>query len=129
MPSRPPRSCPRCSQPVTVGQPCPRCQKTTRREVDRERGTATQRGYGTQHRWFRVNVLRRDPVCTCPGCPRCKGTPCGMIATEADHYPRSRRELEAEGLNPNEARYGRGLCKPCHSHHTTQAQPGGWNRR
>ena len=125
MPTRPPRSCPRCSRPVTVGTPCPTCQATTRHEVDRERGTAAERGYDTRHRWFRHNVIRRDPVCTCPGCGSCSGTPCGALSTEADHYPLSRRELVEQGLNPNLAEHGRGLCKPCHSSHTAQAQPGG----
>jgi 5-methylcytosine-specific restriction protein A len=50
-----------------------------------------------------------------------------MPATVADHWPKSRKQLEAEGLDPNEPSYGRGLCASCHGKETAKHQPGGWN--
>jgi 5-methylcytosine-specific restriction protein A len=91
-----------------------------RREADRARGTATERGYSSAgHQGFRERVLTRDPICVL----------CGLqLSTVADHYPKSRKELQALHLNPNDPQYGRGLCKPCHDSSTAAAQPGGWNR-
>ena len=87
------------------------------RQADRARGTATERGYTSKgHRTFRQAVLTRNPVCVL----------CPSIATVADHHPRSRRELELAGLDPNDPQYGRGLCQPCHSRETARHQPGGW---
>ena len=71
------------------------------------------------HRAFRRAVLRRDPLCVL----------CGQLATIADHYPTSRRDLEAQGLNPNDPNAGRGLCATCHNRETARHQPGGWNAR
>ena len=75
--------------------------------------------YGTAaHRRFRAAVLRRDPVCVL----------CGLaLATVADHWPLSRKELEERGMDPNDPAYGRGLDKQCHDRSTAQLQPGGWN--
>lgn len=89
--------------------------------ADRRRGTSAERGYASAgHRAFRDAVLRRDPVCVV----------CGLAeATVADHFPRSRRQLAALGLNPNDARFGRGLCGRCHSAETARHQPGGWADR
>jgi len=63
-------------------------------------------------------VLDRDPICVL----------CRLAAsTVADHWPTSRRDLEAAGLDPNDPARGRGLCKPCHDRETARNQPGGWN--
>lgn len=90
-----------------------------RRAADRQRGTAAQRGYNTAgHQRFRRSVLSRDPICVL----------CRLAqSTVADHYPRSRKELEALGLNPDDPQHGRGLCKPCHDTETAAHQPGGWH--
>ena len=90
-----------------------------RREGDRRRGTATERGYtGKGHKAFRTAVLMRDPICVL----------CGVaFSTVADHYPRTRKELLELGLDPNDPQYGRGLCKTDHDRETAKNQPGGWN--
>lgn len=63
----------------------------------------------TGHRAFRAAVLERDPVCV----------ECGKAPSYiADHYPTERIDLIQQGLNPNDPRYGRGLCKPCHDKRT-----------
>ena len=96
---------------------CPACQT----KADRERGTAAQRGYGREHRdRFREGVLSRNPICVL-----CHAA----WATVADHWPKDRRQLVAEQLDPNDPQYGRGLCASCHGRHTAEAQPGGWADR
>lgn len=104
-----------CAEP-TSGGACPAHLV----EAETRRGTARQRGYGTAHeRRFRPGVLARDPVCV-----ECRQA----WSTVADHWPLSRRELEAAGLDPDNPDHGRGLCKACHDTATTRTQPGGWHR-
>lgn len=95
-----------------------RCQ-AHRREGDRRRGTATERGYtGRGHQGFRRAVLQRDPICVL----------CDVaFSTVADHYPISKRDLIEQGLNSNDPQYGRGLCELCHNRSTAVEQPGGWH--
>lgn len=90
-----------------------------RRQADRYRGTAAERGYNSAaHRRFRAAVLYRDPICVV----------CDVaVAVVADHWPRDRRVLVDLGLDPNDPQHGRGLCIPCHSSETAANQPGGWN--
>ena len=112
MPNRlkPPCSRPDCDQT----KPCP-----VHGRDRRQRGTARQRGYGVRHEErFRRGVLDAQPVCVL-----CRQQP----ATEADHWPRSRQQLEAQGLDADDPQFGRGLCKSCHSRSTAAEQPGGWN--
>ena len=102
--------------PATEGSRC----ATHRRQGDKARGTATQRGYNTRgHQTFRNGVLTRDPICTL----------CHLaLSTVADHWPDSKRDLGEAGLDSNDPTRGRGLCKPCHDAETAQHQPGGWHR-
>jgi len=109
--------CARCPEVIPSGTLCPACQAAARAK----RGSAATQGYGRRHReTFRAAVLARDPVCKL--CLK-------AWATEADHWPLSRRELVAAGLDPDDPQHGRGLCKPCHSRETARHQPGGWNDR
>lgn len=110
-------STPGCPEFAPNGGRGPEC----RAEAEAARGTSRQRGYGADHeRLFRRPVLERDPVCVL-----CRAAP----SKHADHWPLSRKDLVAEGLNPNDPKRGRGLCTPCHSKETAQHQPGGWNAR
>jgi len=109
-----------CSQPGCPeihpgpGSRCP----AHRKQADRDRGTASQRGYNSRgHANFRRAVLTRDPICVA-----CRARP----STIADHFPMSRKELIDAGLNPDDPSHGRGLCKPCHDHSTAEHQPGGF---
>lgn len=117
MPSRAPRRCttPGCPRPpVPPGSRCAQCG------TPRPRPSATAQGYGAEHRArFRARVLARDPVCVL-----CQDAP----AEHADHWPRSKRELRAAGLDEHHPGYGRGLCQRCHSRETAGHQPGGWAR-
>jgi hypothetical protein len=120
-------STPGCPAIIPAGQG--RCEEC-KRKAEAERGTSTQRGYGgAGHKAFRQAVLARDPICMMGDCLR--------PSRHADHHwippgethPWGRREIVAAGLNPNDPKYGRGLCGPCHSRATAKHQPGGWNRR
>ena len=99
---------------------CDDCTRDHARQLDARRESQTQRGYNSRgHRRFRRVVLARDPLCVI----------CGAVATVADHWPTSRRDLVAQGLNPNDPSRGRGLCASCHGKETAEHQPGGWNDR
>lgn len=84
--------------------------------TDARRPPPRHRGYDHTHATrFRAPVLRRDPVCVL-----CKQAP----SRHADHWPHTRRQLEAMGENPNDPKWGRGLCHPCHSTHTATTDGG-----
>lgn len=120
-----PCSRPGCPELVASGR-CTTCQG----QADKRRGTRQERGYGKAHtNRFRPGVLRRHPLCVCEDQDHGHGPRCLAPSTVADHYPRSRRELVATGLDPNDPKHGRGLCKPCHDRHTAEAQPGGFLAR
>jgi 5-methylcytosine-specific restriction protein A len=107
---------PGCGEFTDQGGRCPDC----RAAAEKKRGTARQRGYSREHEQrFRPGVLAVHPMCVL----------CGQRpSVHADHHPLSRRQLIERGLDPNDPRYGRGLCQPCHSRETAQHQPGGWNQ-
>ena len=111
-------STPGCPElfPASEGSRC----ANHRRQAERARRPQGNPYSTTGHRRFRNTVLTRDPICT--ACHQ-------ALSTVADHYPRTRRELEDAGLNPNDPTYGRGLCKSCHDTHTAHTTPGGWNAR
>ena len=106
VPSSPPRPCSQCGQPVVSRGKCARHAG----QADRQRGTASERGYDTMHQSkFRARVLGdAGYVCVL----------CGEKATVADHFPRTRKELVAAGCDANFPGYGRALCKRCHDRHT-----------
>ena len=111
------RVCTQCPTLVPQGTGrCPACRSAADKARNQE-----PRGYTTAgHQTFRAEVLARDPICKV--CVK-------AWATVADHYPLSRRELIDAGLDPNDPKHGRGLCKRCHDRETSQNQPGGWNAR
>ena len=111
---------PGCPTVVETSGRCPDCRAQvarTRRATD-----PMQRAYTSpRHRRFRRLVLKRDPQCVL----------CGAVASVADHYPVSRRDLVAQGLDPDDPARGRGLCASCHGRETATNpdQAGGWNAR
>ena len=76
-----------------------------RREYDQERGSASRRGYDAGWRVFRIDYLRRHPLCV--DCRR-------ALATEVHHRIKYR---DRPDLKRDEANL-RPLCKPCHSRRT-----------
>lgn len=86
--------------------------RTARRTSDNKRGNSTQRGYTSDaHKRFRKLVLAHDPICVL-----CQQRP----SVVADHYPVSRKDLVAQGLDPDDPQYGRGLCVGCDRLQTAQ---------
>ena len=116
-----PCATPGCPNAIPPGVTrCEDCTRAYDADLRTRRDKVTNRHYNTKgHRGFRRRVLARDPLCVL----------CGAVATDADHYPLSLRELMDAGLNPNDPSRGRGLCKSCHSRETAEHQPGGWNDR
>jgi 5-methylcytosine-specific restriction protein A len=114
MPHSPPSPCTRCGQPVVRSG---KCQKHLD-QYERRRGSATDRGYGRRHRdTFRPGVLaQNNGMCVWPECT--------ARASVADHYPRTRRELVAAGLDPDDPRHGRPLCAPHHNAWTASTSAG-----
>jgi 5-methylcytosine-specific restriction protein A len=116
---RAPRTCSEtgCTADAVNGPRCtPHRPKATPHTRDHKRAYSS-----TGHARFRAAVLKRDPRCVI----------CGAASTVADHYPHTRKELVAAGLNPNDPMRGRGLCASCHSR-ATALDPrtrGGWNAR
>ncbi len=116
MPLRPPKQCAKYGCPVLTNETY--CAKhraeylaRVSKEYERERATATQRGYGALHRKWRRIILNRDPVCKI----------CGRApSTEADHIDGNNRNLSLEN--------GQGLCKTCHSKKTVKEQ-GRWKKK
>lgn len=106
MPWKPASPCshPGCpSKAVSQGR-CHAHQRQQQRAYDRERGTAAQRGYGSQWRATRAAFLRRHP--TCEGC--------GQPATEAHHVVRKRDG--GDDSDGNLVAY----CRACHSRVTAR---------
>lgn len=120
------RTCttPGCPNLVPRGR-CDDCKG----KAEQARGSAASRGYGHRHRTrFRADVLRDHPVCQCEATDHYhQPGVCVAWSEHADHYPLSRRDLVARGLDPDDPQHGRGLCGRCHSAETAKAQPGGWN--
>lgn len=95
---------------------CPSCRARADK-IRRPHGNP----YNTRgHQTFREAVLTRDPICVL--CRKAQ-------ATVADHYPLDRVDLIEQGLDPNDPKHGRGLCKRCHDQHTAHTKPAGWNER
>lgn len=95
---------------------CPTCRARADK-IRRPHGNP----YNTRgHQTFREAVLTRDPICTL--CRKAQ-------STVADHYPLDRVDLIEQGLDPNDPKHGRGLCKHCHDTHTAHTKPAGWNDR
>lgn len=123
-----PDGCRKPVEPTTARCADHQVEYTRRHENTRRRGrpSAAARGYNTAgHRTFRQAVLTRDPHCTCPRCPKClSAPPCMRPSTDADHHPHTRTALIEAGKNPNDPRYGRGLCHQCHAHWTVKLHGG-----
>lgn len=120
--------------PNLIETPARKCDACARAQRDRTR-TRGRNPYSTKgHQSFRRQVLARDPYCTCPGdpehggCGKHKGL-CGNPSTIADHYPYERIELIDMRLNPNDPKFGRGLCKQCHDVKTGRTRPAGFNTK
>lgn len=96
-----------CTNPAPPGQArCDQHRLQRQRQQDTARPNAGQRGYGSRWRRVRSTFLRDNPICI----------DCGAAASEADHAPRSRRALLADGVtDPDQPQFLQPRCKRCHS--------------
>ena len=94
---------------------CDEHQRKQQKRYDAARGTAVERGYGTQWRKLRALILRRDPFCMWPG-------GCGAPSTDVDHVVARRKGGTDHASNL------RGLCHMHHSMKTAQ-HDGRWGPR
>jgi 5-methylcytosine-specific restriction protein A len=114
MPSKPrtPCSVPGCPELTTGG----RCAEH-KREANKDRASRGGAVYTTRWQRVRKAYIYKHPWCVL----------CAKAATVADHFPLSRRELEAKGdPNPDSPKHLRPLCTSCHNKETAKHQPGGW---
>lgn len=75
---------------------------------DIQRGTAHQRGYGSDWRRFRLNHLRQNPLCVFREHPTAKAD-CLVAADTVDHITPLPK---GERLDPNNVR---SVCRNCHA--------------
>lgn len=113
MPRRPASPCPRPRCPHA--SPCPVHVPAARREVDAARGSAAARGYDRKWRRNSARFLAAHPVCR----------DCGGRSEQADHWPLSRRQLVAAGVEHPDA-WERLVprCTSCHSSRTAREHSG-----
>lgn len=104
---------PGCPELTEKGSKCDDHRKIDRARQDARRPSAGDRGYGTAWRKVRRIFLNDNPICVL----------CGADSKVPDHYPKTRRELVAEGVsNPDDSKYLRPLCISCHNSETAKAQ-------
>ena len=107
-------SIPSCQNTTHEGK-CDDCRRQARRASDRNRLSASARGYDRKWARTRTRFLQLNPWCSEPGCAE--------HAMEVDH-------IDGHGPNgPDGHKHHnlRGFCKPHHSKRTARDQPGGWN--
>lgn len=80
-------------------------------DFDKRRGTATQRGYDSRWRKYRVQFLRLRPLCECEECKRLKRV---LPAVVVDHIIPHRGDQDLF-WDPNNHQ---SLAKACHDRKT-----------
>ncbi len=113
LPQKPLRPCnySGCKE-LTNSRFCPEHKKKEQRRYDKQRGTSTERGYGSNWRKVRKMVLAEEPLCR-----ECGRQGRVTAANEVDHIDGNAFNIERVNLQP--------LCKPCHSKKTVREQ-GRW---
>lgn len=116
MPARPLRPCsyPGCNQLVTSGR-CEKHMRQDRQRIDKQRGTAAQRGYNSRWRRYREQYLREYPLCA-----ECeKPTPATVVDHIIPHKGNKQLFWDPDNHQP--------LCKSCHDRKTA-LEDGGFGR-
>lgn len=114
-------STPGCYELVKRGK-CDQCRSKTRRQSDRNRPNAGERGYDAKWRRTTARYLKYHRICECDNCssrPEHERPKADTVHHRDDLGP----------LGPNGHKWFnlRAMYAPHHSQHTTHAQPGGWN--
>lgn len=87
-------------------------------DKQRGRGSATRRGYDSQHRQWRIAVLRKHPFCVF-----CERENIITPATIADHII----PIEMNPALRLDVNNGRGVCQSCHNKITSNYRTTGIN--
>ncbi|RPH38338.1 HNH endonuclease [bacterium] len=117
MPLAPRRPCtwPGCNE-LTYYSRCPQHQKQERKEIDKRRGTAAQRGYDSKWKVARDWYLANHPLCV-----KCKAIGAVRVATVVDHIVPHKGDMELFWDRDN----WQALCKACHDSKTAK-EDGRW---
>jgi 5-methylcytosine-specific restriction protein A len=117
MPDAPPHPCnhPGCGA-LTTAPYCPAHARERRQRYDRERGSASARGYDSRWRRAREGFLRKHPLCT-----ECERQRLVVPATVVDHI-RPHKGDRALFWDPDN---WQPLCKACHDCKTA-TEDGRW---
>lgn len=121
MPSRLPKPCasPGCPELVTDGSKCEKHKKQQTKQYDKQRGTASERGYGARWQRARAWYLKQYPLCA-----ECQRQRKVVAATVVDHIRPHRGDRV---LFWDEANW-QSLCEQCHNIKTAK-EDGGFGRR
>lgn len=111
MPVAPLRRCssPGCAARVVSGK-CAACRSTHYRQQDKQRGTAQQRGYTAQWQAYRLQYLKRNPLCA-----HCMQEGHYVPAVVVDHIVPINGPGDVLFWYPENHQ---ALCMPCHSSKT-----------
>ena len=103
MPSKPFRPCrvAGCPSPAVIAGRCRKHARDIRREYDKDRPNAAQRGYDRAWRGIRASYLREHPYCS----------ECNAPATDVDHIVPREQGGSDEWAN---------LQALCHRHHSAK---------
>jgi 5-methylcytosine-specific restriction protein A len=120
MPLAPKRPCtwPGCNQLVLDGSRCEKHRKQERKEIDKRRGTAAQRGYDSKWHTARTIYLKHRPLCV-----KCLAERKMVQATVVDHIVPHKGDHELMWDRSN----WQALCKACHDSKTAK-EDGRWGK-
>ena len=115
MPSKPLRPCKHAGCPELTRDASGYCEahRGEANKADRYRGSASSRGYDKKWAAFRIQYLKRHPLCE-----DCLSKGLYVTATEVHHVKKLRDCPELKFTEDNLM----GLCKECHSKRTSHGE-------
>lgn len=125
MPNRAMRICkyPGCSELVGSGY-CVKHQAIKEQQAkkfDKERGTSSERGYGSKWRKYRLQFLREHPICECNECKKLNRI---LLATVVDHIIPHKGDCKLFWDSNNH----QAMAKRCHDRKTAKEDGGFGNK-
>ncbi len=123
MPQAAPKPCrwPNCAAIVANSGYCDQHQQLRNKEVERQRESASKRGYGRAWQKASKAFLRAHPLCQCPDC--LEGKLSLRSAQVVDHKVPHRGDMRLFWDSSN----WQAMSKECHDRKTA-AEDGGWGR-
>jgi 5-methylcytosine-specific restriction protein A len=121
-----PNKCPHpCNKPgchrLTTERFCEEHAKAAEQQYDKQRGTASERGYGVRWQRYRLMFLRQHPLCECDECRRSARL---LPATDVDHIKAVSGPDDPLFWEPTNHR---ALSHSCHSRKTVR-EDGRWGK-